>query len=143
MRHRQTKGPETDRSDLPNRVTPRLYIIEGACRHLVDDRMNLTGARWRLSGAEALLRLRALRSSDDFDVYWKFHEEQEYTRNHASHCTDHSVPKVALPPAHLSRPSRRNHLKLIKKKQSRNRPRTSELALNFIEIRKSKRAAPF
>jgi hypothetical protein len=25
MRHRQTKGPETDRSDLPNRVTPRLY----------------------------------------------------------------------------------------------------------------------
>jgi hypothetical protein len=25
MRHRQTKGPETDRSDLTNRVTPRLY----------------------------------------------------------------------------------------------------------------------
>ena len=78
--------------------------------------MSLTGARWRLSGAEAVLRLRALRSSHDFDPYWKFHEEQEYTRNHASHYADHSVPKVALPAARLSPPSRRSPLKLIKKK---------------------------
>ena len=61
--------------------------------------MNLTGARWSLSGAEAVLRLRALRSSYDFDAYWKFHEEQEYTRNRASHYADHSVPKFALPAA--------------------------------------------
>ena len=39
-------------------------VIEGACRHLVQDRMNLTGARWSLTGAEAVLRLRALRSSN-------------------------------------------------------------------------------
>jgi hypothetical protein len=26
MRHRQTKGPETDRSDLTNRATSRLYL---------------------------------------------------------------------------------------------------------------------
>ncbi|MEK6631065.1 MAG: ISKra4 family transposase, partial [Acidobacteriota bacterium] len=45
-------------------------IIEGACRHLVNDRMDLTGARWSLPGAEAVLQLRALRSSDDFDDYW-------------------------------------------------------------------------
>src|SRR5262249_50315561 len=50
-------------------------VIEGTCRHLVEDRMNLTGARWRLTGAEAVLRLRALRSSNDFDAYWKFHEQ--------------------------------------------------------------------
>jgi hypothetical protein len=37
-------------------------VIEGTCRHLVEDRMNLTGARWSLTGAEAVLRLRALRS---------------------------------------------------------------------------------
>src|SRR5205807_2218534 len=43
-------------------------VIEGTCRHLVEDRMNLTGARWSLTGAEAVLRLRALRSSDDFDA---------------------------------------------------------------------------
>src|ERR1700686_4685067 len=55
-------------------------VIEGTCRHLVEDRMDLTGARWRLTGAEAVLRLRALRSSNDFDAYWKFHEQQEYKR---------------------------------------------------------------
>jgi hypothetical protein len=92
-------------------------VIEGACRHLVEDRMNLTGARWRLRGAEAVLRLRALRSSDDFDAYWKFHEEQEYKRNHALHYADHHVPNVALPAALLSQPpSRRSTLKLNKRK---------------------------
>jgi hypothetical protein len=91
-------------------------VIEGACRHLVEDRMNLTGARWSLSGAEAVLRLRALRSSDDFDAYWKFHEEQEYKRNHASHYADHQVPSVVLPPALLSQPNRRSTLKIVKKK---------------------------
>ena len=34
-------------------------VIEGACRYLVRDRMELTGARWRLVGAEAVLKLRA------------------------------------------------------------------------------------
>lgn len=59
-------------------------VIEGACRHLISDRMDLTGARWSLAGAEAVLRLRALRSSGDFDEYWRFHERREYERNHAS-----------------------------------------------------------
>lgn len=59
-------------------------VIEGACRHLIKDRMDITGARWSLAGAEAVLRLRALRSSGDFDDYWHFHEAQEAKRNHAS-----------------------------------------------------------
>ena len=42
-------------------------VIEGACRYLVQDRMGRTGARWSLAGAEAILRLRALRTSGDFD----------------------------------------------------------------------------
>jgi hypothetical protein len=57
-------------------------IIEGACRHLVRDRMDITGARWRLDCAEAVLRLRALRTSHDFDAYWQFHKLQEFKRNH-------------------------------------------------------------
>lgn len=57
-------------------------VIEGACRHLVKDRMDITGARWSLTGAEAVLRLRSLRSSVDFDEYWVFHLEQEHRRNH-------------------------------------------------------------
>lgn len=91
-------------------------VIEGTCRHLVQDRMNLTGARWRLTGAEAVLRLRALRSSDDFDAYWKFHEQQEYERNHASRYANHRVPDTVPSPAILSQPSRRGTLKIVKKK---------------------------
>ena len=59
-------------------------IIEGACRHLIKDRMDVTGARWSLKGAEAIIKLRSLRSSKDFESYWQFHEEQEYIRNHQS-----------------------------------------------------------
>jgi hypothetical protein len=59
-------------------------VIEGACRHLVKDRMDLTGARWRLPSAEAVLQLRSLRSSGDFEAYWCFHKQQELQRNHLS-----------------------------------------------------------
>ena len=47
-------------------------IIEGACRHLVKDRMDLTGARWSLEGAEAVLHLRSLRAIGDFEDYMVF-----------------------------------------------------------------------
>ena len=40
-------------------------VIEGACRHRVKDRMDITAARWSLAGAEAILRLRALISNGD------------------------------------------------------------------------------
>jgi len=50
-------------------------VIEGACRYLVQDRMGRTGARWSLTGAEAILRLRALRASGDFDDYWQLSRE--------------------------------------------------------------------
>jgi hypothetical protein len=91
-------------------------VIEGTCRHLVEDRMNLTGARWSLTGAEAVLRLRALRSSDDFDAYWEFHEQQEYERNHASHYANHRAPETVPSAAFLSQPSPRGTLKIVKKK---------------------------
>lgn len=82
-------------------------VIEGACRHLVRDRMDLTGARWRLPRAEAVLRLRALRSSGDFEQYWQFHEEQEARRNHASRYQRGQLPAVTKPPP-------RSHLRLVK-----------------------------
>lgn len=44
--------------------------------------MDITGARWSLDGAEAVLRLRALISNDDFDAYWSYHLEQEQQRVH-------------------------------------------------------------
>jgi hypothetical protein len=70
-------------------------VIEGACRHLVKDRMAVTGARWSLNGAEAVLRLRALRSSRDFDEYWTFHEACEYERNHQTLYAGGIVPSTS------------------------------------------------
>jgi hypothetical protein len=57
-------------------------IIEGACRHIVKDRMDITGARWGLEGAEAILKLRALTASGDFDDYWRYHLRREHERIH-------------------------------------------------------------
>jgi len=69
-------------------------VIEGACRHVVKDRMDKTGARWSLSGAEAVLRLRAIRASKDFDAYWEFHLEREKERNHGSRYQDAKIPEA-------------------------------------------------
>ncbi len=57
-------------------------VIEGACRHLIQDRLGITGARWGLTDAEAILKLRAIRASGDWDDYWRFHLEREHARNH-------------------------------------------------------------
>ena len=66
--------------------------IEGACRHLVKDRMDRTGARWGLAGAEAILKLRALRSNGDFDDYWAYHLAQEQQRVHAARYANGVIP---------------------------------------------------
>jgi len=59
-------------------------LIEGAARWLIKDRMEVTGARWSLDGAEAVLKLRALVGNGDFDEYFAFHLMQEKQLNHDS-----------------------------------------------------------
>jgi hypothetical protein len=66
-------------------------VIEGACRHIVKDRMDITGARWGLDGAEAILKLRATHSNGDFDTYWPWHLEQEQQRVHYSRYQDPGI----------------------------------------------------
>jgi hypothetical protein len=44
-------------------------VVEGACRHLVKDRMEQAGMRWRIAGALAILNLRALYVNDDWDAF--------------------------------------------------------------------------
>jgi hypothetical protein len=117
-------------------------VIEGACRHLVEDRMNLTGARWSLTGAEAVLRLRALRSSDDFDAYWKFHEQQEYERHHASRYAGHRVPETVPPPPASSQRRRPGTQNRQQKNKLRRRPRTREAALMPREAQNPKEPHP-
>lgn len=94
-------------------------VIEGACRHLVKDRMDITGARWNVPGAEAVLQLRALRASGDFDEYWCFHEQQEQRLNHEMAYAG-AVPRVAHPvrrnptaSARSTEKTRRGHLRLV------------------------------
>ena len=47
--------------------------VEGACKNLIKDRMERSGMRWTESMAEAIVKLRALYLSGDFDSYWAFH----------------------------------------------------------------------
>jgi hypothetical protein len=82
-------------------------VIEGTCRYLVKDRMDITGARWSLLGAEAILKLRALRASGDFGAYWQFHEQMERRRNHETLYANATLPAIALR-------SPRAHLRLVK-----------------------------
>jgi len=63
-------------------------VIEGACRHLVQDRMGITGARWSLPGAQAILWLRAIRANGDLPAYWTSHITREHHRNHLSRYHD-------------------------------------------------------
>ena len=70
-------------------------VIEGACRHLVKDRMDITGARWGLHGAEAILKLRAVISNHDFNAYWDYHLAQERHRNHDLRYANGVIPRKA------------------------------------------------
>jgi hypothetical protein len=57
-------------------------VIEGACRHVVKDRMERTGMGWTVAGAQAMLSLRCLWVGDDWDVYLTFRIAQETQRLH-------------------------------------------------------------
>ena len=70
-------------------------MIEGTCRYLVADRMDITGARWSVDGAEAVLKLRAVRANDDFYEYWKFHLDKERHRVHGTRYANGTLPMAA------------------------------------------------
>jgi hypothetical protein len=55
-------------------------VVEGACGHLVKDRMEQSGMRWRKAGAQAVLDLRAVRLNGHWDRYWQFHRQQQHQR---------------------------------------------------------------
>ncbi len=55
-------------------------VIEGACRHVVKDRMERTGMRWKVPGANAMLQLRAVSANGDWNTFQAFRTEQERSR---------------------------------------------------------------
>jgi hypothetical protein len=56
--------------------------IEGACRHLVKDRLERTGMRWVRDGAQAMLDLRSTWLNDEWDAYQAHYVEREVQRLH-------------------------------------------------------------
>ncbi len=90
------KGPYLDYPTALAAGTPiATGIIEGACRHLVADRLDITGARWGTQGAEAILKLRALHTNGDLDAYWDYHLQQEHRRTHHTRYQNAAIPRAA------------------------------------------------
>ncbi len=59
-------------------------VAEGACRHLVKDRMEQTGMRWTVEGAQAMLHVRALYLNDQWGEFLEYRIEQEQNRLYGS-----------------------------------------------------------
>lgn len=57
-------------------------VIEGACRHLVKDRMERSGMRWTLDGAQSMLNVRAAFQSDHWRGFLDDRVQQEVASTH-------------------------------------------------------------
>ena len=57
-------------------------VIEGACRHVIKDRMEQGGMRWRLEGAEAMLQVRTVCASSEWDNFNTWRQAEEAKRLH-------------------------------------------------------------
>ena len=55
-------------------------VVESACKTLVKDRMEGSGKRWSMNGAEAMLKLRSIKTSNDLDNYHKFYIAKELSK---------------------------------------------------------------
>ena len=55
-------------------------VVEGACRNLINDRLELTGMSWTLQGAESVMRLRAVHINKNWDDFWTYRRRQERER---------------------------------------------------------------
>jgi len=60
-------------------------VVEGACGHLVKDRMEQSGMRWTKQGAQAMMDLRAVRINGDWDAYQPFHRQCQHQRLYHAH----------------------------------------------------------
>jgi hypothetical protein len=69
-------------------------VVEGACGHLVKDRMEQAGMRWTQVGAQAVLDLRSVRLNGDWDAYWQYHRQQQHGRLYGP-ATDAADPAEA------------------------------------------------
>ena len=81
-------------------------VIEGACRHFVKDRCELSGMRWERAGVENLLRLRAVAENDDWDDYHQFRQRQRHLRLYQSPYPEQSPVEFQALETNIVRPRR-------------------------------------
>jgi len=55
-------------------------VIEGACRHVIKDRMERAGMRWKVPGAQAMLQLRVIHANGDWRAFQDYRVEHETVR---------------------------------------------------------------
>ena len=60
-------------------------VIEGACRHLVKDRMERAGMRWTIDGAQAMLDLRSTYINDQWSAFQAHRIHAETQRLYPQH----------------------------------------------------------
>jgi hypothetical protein len=76
-------------------------VIEGACRNLINDRLERTGMSWTLQGAESVMRLRAVHINKDWDAFWKHRRQSERRRlygtedSNSPEIRDQELPRAA------------------------------------------------
>jgi len=68
-------------------------VIEGACRHVIKDRMEQGGMRWRLAGAKAMLNVRSVLASSETKNFndWRQTEEAKRVHPHRALVENHYV----------------------------------------------------
>ena len=71
-------------------------MIEGACRFVIEDRFGITGARWSPSGAEVILKLRAVVVNGDLDDYVNYYKERYRSEHHLSRYEPDSITALGL-----------------------------------------------
>jgi hypothetical protein len=76
-------------------------VIEGACRNLINDRLELTGMSWTIQGAERVMRLRAVHINKDWEAFWIYRRQSERRRlygiedSSSSDIRDQELPRAA------------------------------------------------
>ena len=72
-------------------------VVESTCGHTVKSRMEGTGRRWSIKGAESTLLLRSVYTSKDWDAYWEAHRKLERKRLYGN-----ILPKQGYPDEYFS-----------------------------------------
>ena len=57
-------------------------VIEGACRHVIKDRIEHGGMRWTLEGAAAMLHVRSVCASSEWENFGRWRQAEEAKRIH-------------------------------------------------------------